>query len=167
MTTVVAIDPGKDHVGFSVFYKSELVYSTFIKSENQYELHKAVCNEWACQAVKLNVSVADVLVIENQQVYNRSKGDPNDLIPLSFVAGSIYATIPHKKFLHPLPKTWKGSVPKKMFTNRILQYVSMNFHEEFLTLDSYTAKELIDVVDAIGLGLWAIGVDLVRGESYG
>lgn len=162
MTLIVAIDPGKDHVGFAAFLNKELIVYEYVQSTSQYDLHECVGKVFAGVTSKKH-KTADILCVENQQIYGKfAKGDPNDLLPLSFVAGAIKATIPHKMFMHPKPKEWKGSIKKEMFTRRIIQRIAEDFPTAFNDLNRYTnASKVVDVLDAIGLGYYAMGISLV------
>jgi hypothetical protein len=158
--TTLAIDPGKDHVGMALFKGVDIINLGYVKATNQYELAGKVALEFALWLGKSN-TVVDILVLENQQIYGngRGKGDPNDLLPLSFVCGAISATIPHRQLLHPKAREWKGSVPKQIYTGRLLRYMSLHYEEHFKALSQYNAKQLSDVVDAFGLGLWSLGLE--------
>lgn len=88
----------------------------------------------------------DVLCIEEMQVYRqgKQKGDPNDLIKLAFLSGSVVDRFRCRKIYLPKPTTWKGQVPK-------------NIHHARLREQNPWIPPRIssDAMDAIGLALWA------------
>lgn len=71
----------------------------------------------------------DVIVIEGQVHYPRSKVRPNDLIALGRVAGALLAVTmelwPMARIELPEPRDWKGTVPKGVFTKRILKNLEL------------------------------------------
>ena len=88
----------------------------------------------------------EVLVIERMQIYTRekSKGNPNDLIPLAMLAGAIMVRQPAGTVLLPTPAQWKGQVPKDIHHARIRAKVPG------------LGRCSKDAMDAVGLVLWAL-----------
>ena len=135
MSKLIAIDPKgwgslKGRPGYAVFNNGVLV-----ETGNEPHL-SAVC---------------DTLVIELPQVYQhgRSKGDPNDLIRVAFYAGSC-TRIGHGVLSTPTPAEWKGQTPKAICAERIKAVLAV--HE---LVHLYKADH--NVLDAVGIGLWALG----------
>lgn len=104
----------------------------------------------------------DEIIFEWPQIYraSKSKGDPNDLIPLAgigsaFVAMNSRAGTPMIRT--PLPAEWCGQLPKATRGNAldspraraILSCLSAEEREQVLAQH--------DAIDAVGLGLWAAG----------
>lgn len=100
-----------------------------------------------------------VFVIEIPRVYPgpRQKGDQNDIIDLAVVAGALIAPNASEKLLvHP--RTWAGTVPKKIRHERLLRKES----EGGVLSAAERARfpggaKAHNAFDAVGIGLWAIG----------
>lgn len=92
----------------------------------------------------------DVLVIERPEVYRDSKADPNNIVTLALNAGRWIerALMRGCSVFAPLPKQWKGQVPKEIHNQRTLAALSPS--EERLLRSSVTS----DMLDAVGLGKW-------------
>lgn len=97
------------------------------------------------------------LVIEVPQVYGTrsQKGRQSDIVDLAVAAGMCASALASPTYTSSVymvrPMTWKGQVPKRIHQQRIL--------------DSLTPYEISqipeggrkDTLDAIGIGLWALG----------
>jgi hypothetical protein len=94
----------------------------------------------------------DVLVIEVPQVYQgaKQKGDPNDLVKLSLLAGNLEALVSTYNVIEVLPCTWKGQVPKPLH------------HERLRARTGFRAKVPHDALDA--LGIWLYGEDVIAAQ---
>ena len=102
-----------------------------------------------------------IVVFERPQWYQRakSKGDPNQLAGLAGVAGAVTGILgPHfptvlsptpAEWIGQLPKATRGSAKKSPRAARILSRLGEN--ELKLVPDQH------DALDAVGLGLWALG----------
>jgi len=95
----------------------------------------------------------DLLVIEIPQIYQggKQKGDPNDLIKLSILAGNIEALVSTYNVLEVLPCSWKGQVPKEIHHKRLLARVP-----------ALNGKFSKDAMDALGILLY--GQDTVQAQ---
>lgn len=150
MTSLLAIDPGKRHCGYAYFQDGRLLTCGVVEGADPLAV---ALNLLEFTDVPVQV---DVLCCENQQVYGgRIKTDPNDLLPLAQCVGAIRALVPCGRFLHPRPISWKGSVPKAIFTSRIEAGLT---ESERAVLDAaqLTKKYRVDCLDAIGLAKWAL-----------
>ena len=155
--SLLAVDPGKSTCGVALFLSRRLRETAFLKAENTYMLGKAV-EDWLATARQryLLPDVLDQLVTEGQQVYGGRSADPNDLLPLAYLCGAIHVRIKAHQTLMPLPREWKGSLKKEIFTKQIL----LRLHKDELTIINETKcppSKLHNVIDAAGLGLWALG----------
>lgn len=103
-------------------------------------------------------------IIELPQIYRsaNSKGDPNDLIRLAVLVGQ-YKQQCIDQFMNVRlvkPAEWKGQVPKTIHAKRILDRLNPRETELFLRrVDKVAPSKRHNVIDAIGIGLWAIGRD--------
>jgi hypothetical protein len=101
----------------------------------------------------------DLLVIEHMRVYPiaRMKGDPNDLLDLAVLEGTLLQISAADQKLVPA-RDWKGQVPKNVMKPRIQR--SLSEAERSVVRDatqSMNAKAASNVWDALGLGLHHYG----------
>jgi hypothetical protein len=113
-----------------------------------------------------------IAVVEWPQIYQRgggrTKGDPNDQLPLAAIGGALAAMLsPETGVYRVRPHDWKGSIGKPSTTgkayaikDRVLQRLS---EDERRAVDWTTnVRHSWDVADAIGIGLW----HLVRFDRF-
>lgn len=140
---VLAVDPGTKAVGWAVLsgYPRRLTSCGFVPVD-----------------VFPDCWYPSELVIEVPQVYPQRawKGDPNDLIDVALAAGIVIGRVHCTKVRTPRPHQWKGTCPKEIHQRRVLALLDMS---ERAILEGCGApkSKLHNVVDAIGLGLWAAG----------
>lgn len=104
-------------------------------------------------AVASQVPLCDCdLVIEVPQVYpaGRGKGNPNDLIDLSCVAGSCMG-LAGGAVTYYLPAQWKGQVPKDICHARAM--AALTDTEKCSIVLCRPAGLMHNVYDAVALGL--------------
>lgn len=156
--SLVAVDPGKSACGVALFINERFRAGAYLKAEETFDLGIAV-ESWVRQHQKRFTlpDTVDVLVVEGQQIYGAvSYANPNDLLPLAYLAGAVFARVPAHARRMPLPRQWKGSLKKELFTRRILS--SMRADERIVLEEVDCPKsKLHNVLDAVGLGLWSIG----------
>lgn len=130
---LLAIDPGA-HTGWALFDDGQLR---------------------ACGLGNPPVHHADCVIIEIPQVYPAHPVPPNDLITLAFLAGR-YAGCATCEVSTVFPHQWKGNLPKNICAARVR---SLLLPEERRVVDACDApaKQLHNVMDAIGIGLFALG----------
>lgn len=100
-----------------------------------------------------------LVLVEMPRVYpvSRQKGDPNDLLALARVVGRLQENfLAHAAEVRLVePRTWKGTLAKEAMTQRIRGRL---YPEELAVVASARAGRLEhNVVDAVGLGLHALG----------
>lgn len=125
----------------------------------------------ACGATKKPYEVpiqGKVVIIEKPQIYRGrlQKGDQNDLITLAMLAGRHQerALRAGAQVELPTPGEWKGQVKKEIHHPRIL--AALTTEEQWRV--SYASggpavKPDHNMLDAIGLGLWWLGKEGIRG----
>ena len=160
---LLSIDPGLHAVGAAVFdttSSNDLVWAGLIK--NHVDAHPSnpsyhsMIWRGMVDAVDAEMHVLgyapDRMAVELPQVYvaSRSKGDPNDLIMLTGVVGGLVHWFTGLTFLYS-PRSWKGTVDKKVMTERILKHLS---EEERSKIQKAPKSLWHNVVDGIGLGLF-------------
>ncbi len=143
---VVAIDPG-DTTGWAIFWDGALF--------------EAGCT------TKLPRDLPDVpllpasLVVEIPVIYpmGRGKGDSNDLIKLAELAGMIrgwyLSRAPGLVTATVAPRTWKGTVPKKIHNARVLDKLTSK-ERAILPMRPRAKDYDHNMVDALGIGLWQL-----------
>lgn len=138
--SLLAIDPGKTYFGWAYFPDNQLT-------------HCGRETDWWEREMKMR---AMLVVIERPQIYNQRqwKGDPNDLIDVALTVGGLMRELGKHvtEIKLVLPHEWKGTVPKKIMQDRILD--RLDAVERALVVP---VKGVSDVIDAVGLGLWQLG----------
>lgn len=150
------VDPALSCTGWAVFYNDTLADHGYVKTpagmdlaERVQKIAKDICTPVA--------AVPTEFAIEWPQIYQSSKGDPNDLLSLSAVVGAIMGKYAHRGNVTLYrPKHWKGQVPKQAMVKRILGKLDA---EELASYDEakYTKGIAHNVADAIGIGLYHLG----------
>jgi len=153
---LISVDPGVNCAGVAIFEDGELSSAWLSEGESWIATAQAVWNDLECN-YPLEILGGMSLAIEVMQVYRQHllKGDPNDLIDVSLMAGALVGIASCKSCNETTayrPRQWKGQVPKKVMTKRI---------EEKLSPDELARVQLpkdkkkqLDVWDAIGIGLY-------------
>lgn len=145
-------DPGED-TGWAWFYESRLTYCGLIAWDG-----------WTPARPNLDFEQARALgftlVVEKPQVYraSRSKADPNDLIFLAMRAGVLinFYCLYTENILTPTPAEWKGQTPKSVSERRTRKLLTPE-ETRVLAGCGVSAALLHNVIDAVGIGLWALG----------
>jgi hypothetical protein len=150
---LVAIDPGRS-TGWAVFTEAGSL---------------ARCG--ACDGTfPFQVSPGVRVLIERPQVYSprHSKGDPNDLITLAIRVGTYVERFKSQgaEVRLVLPHDWKGTIKKPIHHPRI--YSRLDSAEQ-MEVDrggrGLSMKAVEDMMDAVGLGVWArTGWDLAAAQ---
>lgn len=151
---LLAVDPSLTCTGWARFFCGSLQGCGLIRPDRGDPFASRV--SLAGHAFR-GVSV-DILVIEWPQVYRatRSKGDPNDLLAVAGVAGGVLSQVTAlQRTLTPKPAEWKGQVPKEIHNARVL--ARLDDAERALVDGAGPASLLNNAIDAVGLGLWALG----------
>lgn len=107
------------------------------------------------------------LVIEEPQVYQgNNSDDADDLIQLAGTVGAVCQlavgnriNIEARKIRTIKPRVWKGQVPKKTMVDRIWHRLSPKERERISFPSSGGPMHGLNhnVMDAVGIGLWACG----------
>lgn len=98
----------------------------------------------------------DVLALEYPRVYqgNKQKGDPNDLLPLAGVVCAVSGLLLRSEVRRYFPHEWKGTVDADVMLARIVGRLRP---DEVGKIEPCPASLRHNVVDAIGIGLKAVG----------
>ena len=133
---LLAIDPGT-HTGWAAFFKERLL---------------------ACGLGEPPFEQALRVVIEIPQVYPAHPVPPNDLITLAFLAGR-YAGRATCKVSTVFPHQWKGNLSKDNCAARVRFRLSPE-EKEIVDACDLPKKQLHNMMDAIGIGLFALGREI-------
>lgn len=150
--TLIAIDPGKLSIAWAMFDEDELRRCGLMRA-------KTIADLAAEANLALGFAMADRAVVEVPQIYaqRKHKGGQNDLIDVAVTAGIAVATL---KLCHDVklvrPRAWKGNRPKDVDNRLTLARLSV---VERAVLDRIDVPKSLrhNVIDAIGIGLWALG----------
>ena len=144
---LIAVDPGKHANAYARFVKGFLVGVDKIKhinspSHSHFYGYK--------------------VVVESQQIYRYMVEDPNDLIAVAHGAGQVMGIVGQigLEVELVLPSTWKGQVPKDIHHPRIRAKLDS---AELALLDGLNKGQLKDILDAVGIGLWWLKKEGIRG----
>ena len=164
MSALLAIDPGTAILGWAYFESRELQCCGISNASK----HKTLSDRIKCHRDNLSMWLGDVDVACERMFYRHAAGgkvkrkdgsvgkiDPQDLIDVNLVAGALGTQ-------WVFPHIWKGSVPKAIHQRRIR---SKLLDSEIRVLDKCEVAEsyLHNTVDAVGIGLWALG--RLKGKS--
>ena len=127
---VLSFDPGLRHPAIAIGLDNRLVYASRVKvpgkvaeiedyGERVATITDLVLNHATERAGTL---AFDAVVYERMQIYRgaKAKGDPNDLIPLAMLGGSVAGAIRRERCNRasneivraPTPADWAGQTPK-------------------------------------------------------
>jgi len=158
VSLLVAFDPAAHHVGWAAFREGRLASCGL---ERKDPLSAGL--EELAGALR----VAHRVVVEVPQVYQQRgwEGDPNDLIDVALTAGRIAQAFDGQapaEFVRP--HAWKSNVPKAVMLRRITESLD-GAEQNVLHATKVPATLIHNVVDAIGLGIWALGRLSKRGTK--
>lgn len=148
---VLAVDPGKEQAGVALFDAGVLVQCALLAAKDTYTLARLVeawhRKHWA------NRTSVDSLAVEGQQIYPGRRSNPNDLLPLAYLAGAVHARIPCLEARTVYPRDWTGGVPKEIRTPKVLRCLTRE--EQALIEGLHLPKSKVhNVIDAVGIGLY-------------
>ena len=148
MSQLVTFDPAARHAGWAAFREGRLA-SCGLEREDPLSA--------GLEELAGTLSVHR-LVVEVPQVYQQRgwKGDPNDLIEVALTAGRIAQAFDQAPAEFVRPHAWKGSVPKDVMLLRITESLD-GAEQNVLHAAKVPASMKHNVIDAVGLGLWALG----------
>jgi hypothetical protein len=135
---MIAVDPGNS-TGIAVFANDHLTHVWHVSDMGEAEIMAPLEGER--------------VIIERPTIYPKMRVPPNDILTLAIRVGRYQEWYESQGARVTLvePRTWKGQVPKPIHHKRILAKL---FTNELRALGEYRTQ--IDVLDAVGLGLWAL-----------
>ncbi len=158
MTRSLVIDPGTQDCGTAAYESRVLARCASHKGGDGDILAR-------CDVIVGDIARAymlwdpEELVIEWPRVYKHQESNvnPDDLMWLVFLLGQVrrlFPNVPAKCVRRMFPADWKGQVPKKIMTGRIVSKLNP---EEQRVLGKLSANH--NVVDAVGIGLYHFARD--------
>lgn len=168
---MITVDVGVHHFAYARWRDGWLMVAEYVDQE---PLDAGAVTLEHAVAVMMHDVPSSLTVIEVPRHYDaqHQKGDQKDIRDLALAAGGLIVTarfamgvpgerVPVEKVE---PRTWKGTVDKKVMLARIWDKLSYD-ERECVRL---TAKQVssgiqsgkgpgADVLDAIGIGLWKLG----------
>ena len=159
MRLVLSIDPGVRGCGCAWWAGDELLHSRYVPGSSGSR--ESTPADWLVTVLAVEAASGevldglrpDVVIVERMQVYARGKGDPRDLLALSAIGGGLFRAFGDAEPVGPLPREWKGQVPREVMGNRIEQKVRDRGWWDRVAEPRRKAN-LNDVMHAVGLGLW-------------
>jgi hypothetical protein len=140
MTTLLALDPGAK-TGWAL-----------------YQVFGAIWHLTGCGVVTPEDTVPDnkpqIVVIENPEIYPNSQARPKDILTLARIVGRYQERYREAKHIELVaPHKWKGSIPKDIMLARIEAAIPAR---DGGAVAAYKGGYRHNMIDAIGLGTWAL-----------
>lgn len=162
MTALFAVDPGLRYPAGALFINDVLVRASRVPIPKGITTKTPIMER--CRAISRALldyagCTPDELVVEYPQIYTRdkSKGDPNNLVPLAVIGGCLSAMLPNARVISPQPREWTGNIPKTEEGNPWDSPRGRRIHSRLTAAEIATVTASHDAVDAIGIGLFALG----------
>ena len=142
----LSVDPGTREMGWALWRGTSLVQCGLARGKT-----------WTGTVRKMpELPCVDVLTLEDQQIYRSSPVDAHALLAVARVVGAVVAFYDYPKHSLVKPAKWKGQVPKKICNERTLKALSQ-IETEVVGNVKCPASLRHNLLDAIGIGLWAVG----------
>ncbi|MGN6103510.1 MAG: hypothetical protein ACTHU0_00155 [Kofleriaceae bacterium] len=163
---LLAVDPGTRYPAAALFDRGRLVAASRVpvpralakleRAERCRQIAKLIA-AWALE--KTGGPAPRALVFEWPQVYRatKSKGDPNDLIPLAAIGTAVAALLDVEQVVSPLPREWIGGIPKVETGDPWASPRGHVLRSRIGVLELSAIVPSHDALDAVGLGMWALG----------
>jgi len=163
MTALLAVDPGINGCGVAFFHKDRLLGCGLERVPDHGTITDRAARSASAalafpRSKEWDSSTKRRVICEWPQIYTQGKrggADPNDLLPLAAIAGALVTVYPVETVL---PRVWKGQLKKNTCAIRIRSRLDA---QECWKLDKalyhVTASLQHNIIDAVGIGLWACG----------
>ena len=146
---MLSIDPGTKDMGWALWTDEKLTDCGIARAK-----------DWITTVRMLPDVNPERLYIEDQQIYRSSNINAHSLIAVARVVGAVvmrFSDSPTLREVHIIkPREWKGQVPKDICNKRTIARLS-DAERTILTKKSYRKTILHNLLDAVGIGLWALG----------
>lgn len=161
MTTLLAVDPGLLHPACAVFKGGVLVKASRVKVPKGIGPKTPVVQR--CRVIAFAIAEysghPDEIVIEFPQIYQagKSKGDPNNLVPLAVIGGVLAGFYPTVPIASPKPREWIGNLPKNERGDAWDSPRGERIWSRLTPAERACIVVSHDALDAVGIGLWRLG----------
>jgi len=144
-SVILSVDPGTREMGWALWEGGGLRDCGIARG-----------GDWIATVAGMPEMSVDRLVIEDQQIYRNSKIDAHALLAVARVVGAV--VFYYKKPLTNLvkPREWKGQLPKAVCNRRTLSKLNPRERSRY-DGTNYPKSIRHNLLDAIGIGLWALG----------
>lgn len=164
---LLAVDPSIRSPGVALFEGGTLIAAAVLKvpPAEPMALRAALAARavvgWATlPASQVGFAVGiDAVVVEWPQWYaaGKSQGDPNDLAGLAGVGAAVAALLPYAEVRAPVPRDWIGGLPKSRTGDPWASPRGARVRARLTPAELALVPKSHDAIDAVGLGLWAVG----------
>ncbi len=163
--TLLAVDPGLRNPAWAYFIEGVLMRAQRTKipaslvklpvGQRCLEVAKLIRADYFANAPSTWVTE---LVIEYPQIYTarKSKGDPNDLLPLVGV-GMALAGMLDVPVISPTPAQWIGQVAKATTGDPLASPRGARIWGRLSEIERSNVVVSHDSIDAVGIALWRLG----------
>jgi len=163
---ILSVDPGLRHCGFALWWANgpnptlpatRLFYAGLATgAEGSDSPHRAVAQAvraaWQSANIVGYEGTVTTVVLERPQVYQKSPGDPNDLIDLALVDGALLGLFPAARAVLYKPAEWKKQLPKEITSARARAALEAAGSLSRVVLPTKSLQH--NVWDAVGIGLY-------------
>ena len=151
---LLAIDPGVHHHGLALFEDRVLIRCAGVRGpagKDALAVSASLLARLTAEWADLHWRTRPCVVAELPQDRSQDRVPVGDLISLTCVLGWTLGTIGRPAYLIS-PADWKGSIPKSKHQPRII--AALSEAERALIPTGALAH---NAIDAVGIGLWALG----------
>lgn len=164
---LVALDPGLLHPAIALFHGGVLIYAARVELPKTLSAKTNLGARVVSVARHCQYVVAEwfeplgspELVFEWPQVYRaaKSKGDPNDLLPLAGICGALSGVLQATLITSYTPAEWIGQLPKGTTGDPRESPRGTRIWSRLTHAEQMTITLSHDAIDAVGLGLHHLG----------
>ncbi len=162
MSILLSIDPGLLNPAAAVFVDGILKKASRVKVPKGINTKTPAgvrCRSIALALAEYCGTTPDELIIEWPRIYTagKSKGDPNGLLPLVGIGMALSGIYYNAKLLSPTPSEWTGQLPKSTTGDPTLSVRGQRIWDRLSSEERSSIIISHDSLDAVGLGLFALG----------
>lgn len=178
MTDLLALDPSVRSPGAAIFRDDVLIFAgkVTIKGTTGLWIHEGARWQYVIERIvdwakEHDCIYPDMIVYERPQIYtaSKSKGDPNDLIALAAIGAGVvahYQAVIWERYPQstkrinvstPTPAQWAGQIPKATKGSAKDSPRAQRIMSRLSPIELARVPNQHDALDAIGLGLHALG----------
>ncbi len=176
MSDLLALDPSVRSPGAAIFRDGVLAFAGKVKIPTMWkDLAEGMRWQNVAEAVvkwaeEHDCVMPEKIIYERPQIYAaaKSKGDPNDLIALAAIGAAVVSwysasnracavNVTARVVVTPTPAEWAGQIPKATKGNAMNSPRAQRILSRLTELEISRMPNQHDSIDAVGLGLHALG----------